>query len=230
MYGQLFFFHGLTEIAGLPLVYIISRKLGKQLSFRITMPVMIAGLGGTFLLSPANAQPWMLYILALLIGFGVSGIGMVTSNLYSDLTDVDELIYGERREGICSGVATFMKKLVSGLAIFLVSIILGIFGFKESPVDWNVSVDGLYPQNPGVAAGVRIVFALIPLLLALVVFVLTFIYQVDADAHGRVRRVIAEKRSRGSARLFPGDAACFERITGLPAGALWGTEGAVTGH
>ena len=103
MYGLLFFFHGLTEIAGLPLVYLISRKFGKQLSFRFTMPVMLLGLAGTMCISPATARPWMLYLCALLVGFGVSGIGMVTSNLYSDLTDADELICGKRghKRGRC---------------------------------------------------------------------------------------------------------------------------------
>jgi oligogalacturonide transporter len=221
MYGTLFFFHGLTEIAGLPLVYLIARRFGKQLSFRVTMPVIIAGLGGTLFLSPSNTQPWMLYVLALFIGFGVSGIGMVTSNLYSDLTDVDELMYGERREGICSGISTFLKKLVSGVAVCLVSIILGFFGYKETPVDWNVARDGLFPQVPQVVAGTRIVFAVIPIILALITLVTTFLYTVDAKAHERVRRVIGEKREKGKAVITAEDAACFARITGWPVEALW---------
>jgi oligogalacturonide transporter len=221
MYGRLFFFHGLTEIAGLPLVYLIARKFGKQLSFRVTMPVIFAGLGGTLLLSPSTAQPWMLYLLALLIGFGVSGIGMVTSNLYSDLTDVDELIYGERREGICSGVATFLRKLILGIAIFLVSVILGFFGYAETPVDWSVAGDGLYPQASGVVTGVRIVFAIIPMILAAVVFVTTFLYKLNAEAHLRIRRAIAEKRERGRVSLSDEDAACFKEITGIPTSSLW---------
>jgi oligogalacturonide transporter len=149
MYGLLFFFHGLTEIAGLPLVYLISRKFGKQLSFRFTMPVMLLGLAGTMCISPATARPWMPYLCALLIGFGVSRIGMVTSNLYSDLTDVDELISGERREGICSGVATFLRKLASGLAMFLVSAILGAFGYRETPADWDVRKTASFPRRRG---------------------------------------------------------------------------------
>jgi oligogalacturonide transporter len=221
MYGRLFFFHGLTEIAGLPLVYLIARKFGKQLSFRVTMPVILAGLGGTLLLSPSTTQPWMLYLLALLIGFGVSGIGMVSSNLYSDLTDVDELIYGERREGICSGVATFFRKLISGIAIFLVSIILGLFGYAQTPVDWNVARDGLYPQASGVVTGVRIVFAVIPMILAVIVFVTTFLYKLNAGTHLRIQRAIAEKREQGRAFISKEDAACFEEITGIPAASLW---------
>lgn len=221
MYSQLFFFHGLTEIAGLPLVFIIARKLGKQLPFRVTMPVMIFGLSCTFFLSPATSQPWMLYVLALLIGFGVSGIGMVNTNLYSDLTDVDELMTGQRREGICSGVATFTKKLISGIAVFMVSIILGIFGFKENPVGWNVAENGLFPQVPSVVTGTRIVFAVIPILLAITVIIMTFRYKVDAPTHARVQEAIAQKHETGKADLTPEDVKTFEDITGQKIDTLW---------
>lgn len=221
MYGQLFFFHGLTEIAGLPLVYLISRKFGKQLPFRFTMPVMVLGLAGTMFISPAAARPWMLYVCALLIGFGVSGIGMVSSNLYSDLTDVDELIFGKRREGICSGVSTFLKKLVSGLSIFFVSAILGGFGYRETPTDWDVARNGLFPQTPDVITGTRLVFAIIPAVLAIITFVCTFFYPVDAAAHRRIQEAIAGKLRRGRAEISREDAVCFERVTGLPPEKLW---------
>ncbi|MDR0718137.1 MAG: MFS transporter [Treponema sp.] len=152
---------------------------------------------------------------------GVSGIGMVTSNLYSDLTDVDELIYGERREGICSGVATFLRKLVSGLAMFLVSVILGFFGYRETPVDWDVAQNGLFPQTPGVITGTRLVFAVLPAAFALITFICTFFYPVDAAVHRRIREVIAEKRGQGRANISGEDAARFRKVTGLPPEKLW---------
>jgi Na+/melibiose symporter-like transporter len=221
MYGLLFFFHGLTEIAGLPLVYLISRKFGKQLPFRFTIPVMLLGLAGTMFISPSTARPWMLYLCALFIGFGVSGINMVTSNLYSDLTDVDELIFGKRREGICSGAATFLKKLVSGLSMFLVSAVLGLFGYRETPADWDVAQNGLFPQIPEMITGTRLVFAVIPAAFAIITFICTFLYPVDAAVHRRIQEVIAEKHGRGKADISGEDAVRFEKVTGLPPEKLW---------
>jgi Na+/melibiose symporter-like transporter len=84
-----------------------------------------------------------------------------------------------------------------------------------------VAQNGLFPQAPGVIAGTRLVFAVLPAAFALVTFACTFFYPVDAAVHRRIREVIAEKRGRGTAALSGEDAARFRKVTGLPPERLW---------
>jgi glycoside/pentoside/hexuronide:cation symporter, GPH family len=64
-------------------------------------------------------------------GIGMSAIQILPFASLPDVVEVDQHVYGSRREGAYYGINQFMYKLASGLSIAFVSYVLGVFGYQE---------------------------------------------------------------------------------------------------
>lgn len=96
---------GVAEAGAFPLNYALTMKYGKKRCGDIVTPLMVAGLAIGLIMQPSvqgsrSAMLWTVLMLAsmVLYPFGMSGLGFVCTNVFPDLTDVDELITGRRRE------------------------------------------------------------------------------------------------------------------------------------
>ena len=94
---------GVAEASAFPLNYALTMKYGKKKCGNIVTPLMVAGLAiGLFMqTSTANSGAATLWFLLMLLSmilypFGMSGLGFVSTNIFPDLTDVDELITAAR--------------------------------------------------------------------------------------------------------------------------------------
>ncbi len=69
---------------------------------------------------------------------------------------MDELITGRRREGLYSGVSTFLRKLSGGIVVGALGIALDVIGYSKEAVNaGNIS--------PTTDWGIRILFCAIPI-------------------------------------------------------------------
>lgn len=71
-------------------------------------------------------------IIVIAVGFGMSAVQILPYSSVPDVIEVDEYTNHVRREGAYYGVVQFMYKSASGIAVALVSFILGLFGYVES--------------------------------------------------------------------------------------------------
>lgn len=53
---------------------------------------------------------WVVIVSIVLYNFGFSGPGFTATNIQPDVTDVDEMITGRRREGVISTFNTLIKR------------------------------------------------------------------------------------------------------------------------
>ncbi|MBE6800459.1 MAG: MFS transporter [Ruminococcaceae bacterium] len=114
-------FAGVFESLAFPLNYALTMKKGKSKCGAVVTPFMIIGLGLLLFVKTGSPEgnssivPLVLMILggAVLYPFGMSGLGFVGNNVLPDLTDVDELITGRRREGVISTCNTMVKQIVA---------------------------------------------------------------------------------------------------------------------
>ncbi len=109
-------FAGVFESLAFPLNYMLTMKMGKSKCGKVVTPLMFVGLGILILVQPVTEGKSHIIPLILMIGggavlypFGMSGIGFTGNNVLPDLTDVDELITGRRREGVMSTCNTMVK-------------------------------------------------------------------------------------------------------------------------
>ncbi len=216
-------FAGIFETAAFPLNYALTMKHGKKKCGTIVTPFMILGLAIGLIVQasqPGTSKSTYMLILMLLgvtfYPFGMSGIGFVCNNVFPDLTDVDELITGRRREGVVSTCNTMVKQVTGGINTFIVTLILGGFG-----LDTKSEATEFVEQSDSAIFGIRLCVALIPMVCALVSYILLRKFEMTKDDHTMIRAAIATKHKYGSVTLTPEEKAKCESLSGQKLENTW---------
>ena len=218
---------GVAEASAFPFNYALTMKFGKKRCGDIVTPLMVAGLAiGLFMQGGSKASPlWVVLMLLsmILYPFGMSGLGFVSTNVFPDLTDVDELITGRRREGVISTFSTLIKKSVSGVMAFFVSFILQSFGLVTGDtVSEFEKVNGtLYVQSSSAILGVRICVAVIPIIASLVALILLKKFKMTKADHTMIRAAVATKHKYGSVTLTDEERERIELVSGQKIENTW---------
>jgi oligogalacturonide transporter len=161
-----------------------------------------------------NTPLWVYFLGLFCAGIGASCLAFVPGTMTPDAPDVDELIFGRRREGVAAGLLSFGKKCVQGLSFLIFGAILSGFGLSEATAA---------PQSatPASLAAVKTMLCVIPLLGYVLLFFAAKRYNLDARRHGMLREKIEQKRERGMAVLTRDEISICEDVTGLPFAQLW---------
>ncbi len=177
-------FAGVFESLAFPLNYALTMKKGKSKCGAIVTPFMIIGLALALFVKPS--QPGSVSIISLVImilggavlyPFGMSGLGFVGNNVLPDITDVDELITGRRREGVIGTFNTMVKQVTGGIMTFSVGIVLDSFGL----VTGN---KGVYIAQTDTALwGIRLCVSILPMISALIAWLLLRRFKMTKDDH-----------------------------------------------
>lgn len=183
------------QVASLPLYVWLSRKTNKKTGYQVGAWIWMASMAFSFLVVP-GAPEFMVYIFAVLVGLGTGGIVVMIYAMFPDIPDVDELKTGERREGIYSAMVTFMRKFSSAFALFLVSNVLALAGYK-SPIE-QVSGGVVkmieQPQTETFILSLRLIFFFAPVILLALALLVARKYPLTSIVHARLREVLSIKR------------------------------------
>ncbi len=216
-------FAGVFESLAFPLNYALTMKKGKSKCGAVVTPFMIIGLGMLLFVKTGSPDgqtsvlPLVIMILggAVLYPFGMSGLGFVGNNVFPDLTDVDELITGRRREGVISTCNTMVKQVVGGIMTFVVGVLLDSFGL----VTGN---QGIYiEQNSTALMGIRFCVSVLPMISAIVAYLLLKRFKMTKDDHTMIRAAIATKHKYGSVTLSAYEKERCEMLTGYKLENTW---------
>ena len=216
-------FAGVFESLAFPLNYALTMKKGKSKCGAVVTPFMIIGLGLLLFVKTGSPEgnssiiPLVLMILggAVLYPFGMSGLGFVGNNVMPDLTDVDELITGRRREGVISTCNTMVKQVVGGVMTFLVGTVLKYFGL----VTGN---EGVYiQQNDTAILGIRFCVSILPMISAVVAYLLLKRFKMTKDDHTMIRAAIATKHKYGTVTLTEYERERCELLSGYKLENTW---------
>ena len=149
-----------AAVLAFPLVRVMMDKKGKAFAFRMGLPFYI--LGG-ILIAVLNPQmgcpPWVIPIVAFLMGFGFGGAQMIPWMNFPDTLDVAELTLGERPTGNYSGMMTLVRKIGGALGVGIIGWVLtgvGYEGYNAATTaadglvkDYQAMLTQLAADNPG---------------------------------------------------------------------------------
>lgn len=219
---------GVAEAGAFPLNYALTMKYGKKKCGNLVTPLMVAGLAiGLIMQSSGGKSAWIWILLMLLsmvlYPFGMSGLGFVSTNIFPDLTDVDELITGRRREGVISTFSTLIKKSISGVMAAMVGFTLQGFGLitGDTVSQYEETTGKVFAQSTGAILGVRICVAVIPIVSAIISLYLLKKFQMTGDDHTMIRAAIATKHKYGSVTLSEYEIERCELISGQKYENTW---------
>jgi GPH family glycoside/pentoside/hexuronide:cation symporter len=183
----------LTAMVMLPVWNWLSQKIGKRGVYGVGMIVWIVAQAGLFFLQPD--QLGLMYVLAVMAGFGVSVAYLIPWSMLPDVIELDELQTGQRREGIFYSFITFLQKVCLGVAIALILQALEWSGYVQ-PTD---AVP--FPVQPeAVQLAIRCAIGPVPTVALLIGMVLAYFYPITRDFHADIRLRLHERKQD------PGDA------------------------
>ncbi|MGN1316605.1 MAG: MFS transporter [Acutalibacteraceae bacterium] len=216
-------FAGVFESLAFPLNYTLTMRKGKSKCGAVVTPFMIIGLCLLLFVKPGTADsgssvvPLVVMILggAILYPFGMSGLGFVSNNVLPDLTDVDEMITGRRREGVIGTFNTMVKQITGGVMTFVVGVILDGFGL----VTGNKGV--FVEQTPAALTGIRVCVAVLPMISATVAYIMLRRFKMTKDDHTMIRAAIAMKHKYGSVTLTDYERERCELLSGYKLHNTW---------
>ena len=121
------------QIVALPVYMILIRKVSKTAVYILGSVIWIVS-APVLLLIPPETSPVYLYILAAVMGFGISGPGLIPHAIFPDVVDVGHLHFGARVAGAFSGIANFANKISQAIGLAVVMGVIGLAGFVEQDI------------------------------------------------------------------------------------------------
>ncbi|MFN8207251.1 MAG: MFS transporter [Bacteroidales bacterium] len=143
-----------TQLVFIAIFSYVAQKTDKTVPAYISAGIWIAASIVIAFFTPSTPG-YIIIIVCSLIGIGGAGCNLFSWSALPDIADVDELITGRRREGLYSGVSTFLRKLSGGVVVGSLGIALDLIGYREEAVS-----AGMVSQTTDL--GIRILFCAIP--------------------------------------------------------------------
>ncbi|QHM75891.1 Inner membrane symporter YicJ [Mixta theicola] len=165
--------------------------------------------------SGMNDNMALLVFISALAGLGRGGINYVPWNIYTYIADVDEVITGQRREGIFAGIMTLTRKASQAGAVMLVGIVLQLSGF----------VSGQAQQSDTVQHTILLILSIGTLCVLAIGFLISLRFRLNLQTHSILREETSKMRQAGRPvpeRITPEARATVETLAGLPYENLWG--------
>jgi sugar (glycoside-pentoside-hexuronide) transporter len=171
-------------ILALPFWLALARRFDKRavliagMSWWIVAQAVI-GLGGP------DWPRWALFAVAAFAGVGYAVADFMPWAMLPDVIDEDERNTGQRREGLYSGMFTFLRKIGGALAIFLMGVSLRIAGY-----------DGAADAQSDSAIGVmRVLMAVVPIAMLGISIWVARTYPLSREVHHAILAEIEARRA-----------------------------------
>jgi len=175
------------QIIALPVYMKIIKKAGKTAVYILGSVIWIIS-APVLLLIPPDTNPVYLYILAAVMGFGISGPGLIPHAIFGDVVDVGHLQFGTRVAGAFSGIANFVNKISQAIGLAVVMGVIGLAGFVEQDITEGAAKVVSQPHSAQTAIVLLMSFA--PLVFMSLGCYICTRYKLNKERHAQVLAAI----------------------------------------
>ena len=156
------------------------------------------------------------YIMGVLMGaqlIGMAIFGPVMSHSSKKMT----IMIGP---GIVSSMATFIRKISSGLSAAAIGFLLAAVGYDEIAANAGIR------QSAATQHGIAMVFVFAPAVLTLLLIIANVFFPITKKEFQTVQDDIARRKGEKPGAATEEERKILETVTGLSYGALWNPENA----
>lgn len=143
----------LSQIVMLPVYMKISNKYGKSHAYITGLSIWGLSMLSLLFLSQ-NTPIYLVIIICILIGSGLSAGVMVPYAILPSVTDVDQVMTLKKRTGVYSGLMTLVRKTAQAVAMWSIGIFLSLIGYIPNQ-----------PQTADTLFELKLLFIFIPVIL-----------------------------------------------------------------
>lgn len=203
----------------------IAKKKGKVFPLYIGIPIWIA-VSLMFMFINSATPVIIICLFAALIGFGAAAGNLATWSMLSDIYDIDECVTSKRREGVYSGITTFLRKFTSGISIFILGFGLKEIGFDQN--EYNILKSTTTEFDPatyaqsGIVKGIKWMFIAIPAILLVGCLIFAAANKINKKRFEAVIKALSDFREGGKlTNLSKQEISDVVVAAGLPENKLW---------
>ena len=167
----------------LPLVLWMARRMEKKTAYIISTATWIVFMLAIMVVPPRAKLP--AYIIAFGVGLGVSSAHVLPRAMSPDVIEVDELMSGQRQEGIYSGVNVFVRKLSTMLAMGAIALVLQWSGYVKNAVE----------QPPQALTAIRVLISIVPAVILLTSILIAWAYPLTRQRHAQIQEELRRRRA-----------------------------------
>lgn len=168
----------------LPIYIRLSKRLGKRGAYFIGAGFWMVCLAGVLLLTPATPTA-LIVVLAVLLGLGMGISYAIPWSMLPEVVDVDEVVSGQRQEGLYSGIMTFLRQVSSSLAVFGIGAILQVTGYNAD----------LAVQPPEAVSAIRLINSVIPILMVALGLVCCWLFPITRQNFNVIRQYLDRRHA-----------------------------------
>lgn len=168
----------------------IANKIGKAKAYALGLTIASIALIIVFFI-PQGPSNWI-FLLAAIAGMGFSAQWVCPHAMIPDVIEYDELMTGERREGLYYGMQATCTKVTGALATAACGWGLELGKYIEPTADTPASE---IIQPASALLSIRFLFALIPAVFLLICVPLLLKYPITRESHAKVLQQLQEKRN-----------------------------------
>lgn len=178
---------GIAQMASMAILPILSKKIGKKISFLMACFLPVLGFVLLWILgyvAPKNAV--LVGICSAIINAGIGFMLVFITVFLSEVVDYGEYKFGTRNESILFSMQTFVVKLAGAFSAFVSGIGLQLIGYVANQA-----------QSTATENGMRIIMFLIPAILSALCFLIyIFGYKLTPKFYKEVKETIALNREK----------------------------------
>ncbi len=173
----------------LPIITWACKRFGKHRTLRYALVLMSVGTAlKWWAMDPEH--PYYQLILPFFFSVGISSVYTVLPTMMADVTDVDELNTGSRREGMFGAMMAFLMKMTGTFIPLLAGAVLVASGFD--PVLEHA-------QDPQTILNMRILYSLVPAFLLLFALFLLWRYPLTEAKMVEIKEELGRRRAAAAA-------------------------------
>jgi len=177
----------------IPVINYVAGKMGKRICF-IIFALFWAVTGGGMMMMVSGPDEVILFWVVAATGIAVATVLVYLLGwaMIPDVTEVDELITGQRREGLFFGIMALIQKIASALVLQIIGIVMAWIGYQPDVV-----------QTPTAAMGIRTLFCLGPVLFLLLAVIVAYYMPMTERKHQALNEILKLKRKNRDYDITP---------------------------
>jgi oligogalacturonide transporter len=199
----------LSQFLGMILFAPIMARTSKKFPVLVGTPVRMLATLAMLFFSHEGASFTVILALSFIVGLGMAGCSTSIYAILADMADVDELITTVNRPGICSGMATFVRKIATGFSSAIIGVLLAMVGYDE------VAASAGLRQAASVQHGIAYVYVFAQIVLLAITLYFVVRYPLNKPEFEIVRREIARRKGEDSSETTPEEIDVCEKVTGF---------------
>ena len=204
-----------SQLIGMVVFGPVMARTSKKMTILIGAPIRFIGIAGMLFFSYEHAPILPILILAAIVGFGNAACLTAIFAIMADMADVDELITSIRRPGTVSGMATFIRKISSGVSAASISFLLAAVGYDE------VIANAGGRQSAFTQHSIGLIFVIAPALLTALLLLCDIFFPMTQKEFNVIQKEIARRKGEDASDTTAEEQKICENVTGLPYAQLW---------